>query len=245
LGPIISFLTLIVTIVIAINLSRIEKRNHDETVHSPVKPFFVIGDDYFYSSDISINGLSVEKDYYDYSEPAGPAGAFDHLSKRFYLKVFNKGLGVATNVVASFEINLNELRKVLQINDEKLKTEVSEVRKDDEGRDFIVLTIEAEKYFNYKAFMFKIWGTERTGLGVLEKEKEMHAMVPTQMMGAFQLINLIRRIKPGEIDFPSMFVTFTYKNIYGKAMVSKFRVGLYQVNDYGRFSVFRILQEEV
>jgi len=132
LNPIISLLTLIVTIVIAINISRIERRNHEETVHNPVKSFFVIGDGYFYSSDISAIGPSVEKDYYDYAEPQEPAGQSDYLNKHFYLKVSNKGLGVATDVIATFEIDLKELAKCLQIDDPRIKTTVSEIKTDED-----------------------------------------------------------------------------------------------------------------
>lgn len=245
LGPIISFLTLIVTIAIAIKVSTIEQRNHEETVHNPVKPFFVIGDGYFYSSDTSMNGVTVEKDYYDYTAPQGPAGHFDYLSKHFYLKLFNKGLGVAAEVVATFEIDLNELRQVLQFDDPRIKTTVSEVKTDSDGGKFIVLTIDAEKQFNYKGFFFKIWAKESVGLGVVDKNTEVPVVVPTQMMGAFQLQNLIRRFKDGDIVFPALFVTFDYKNIYGRAMTSKFRVGLFHINDYARYSVFRLVQEQM
>src|SRR5690242_15725828 len=43
LNPIIGLLTLIVTIIIAISISEIEKRYHEDTVNSPVKPYFTIG----------------------------------------------------------------------------------------------------------------------------------------------------------------------------------------------------------
>lgn len=245
LNPIISLLTLIVTIVIAINIGRIEKRNHEETVHSPVKPFFVIGDGYFYSSDISANGLTVEKDFYDYTEPQAAAGAFDHLNRNFYLKVSNKGLGVATDVIVSYEIDLKDLKKTLEFVDAKIKTTVTEVRTDDDNRSFIILTIDAEQHYNYKSFFSKIYAKETVGLGVIEKDKEVQAVIPTQMISAFQLQNFIRRFKMDEIVFPTLFVTFDYKNIYGKKMSSKFRVGLFQVQDYGRFTVFRLAQEQV
>lgn len=245
LNPIISLLTLIVTVVIAFYLSRIEKRNHEETVHNPVKPFFVIGDGHFYSSDISINKVTVEKDYYDYDEPQAPAGAFDHLNKNFYLKVSNKGLGVATDVIVSFEIDLIELRTTLQFDDEKIKTTVSEVKTDEDNRDFIVLTIDAEKHFNYKSFFSKIWAKEKVGLGVVDKDKEVKAVIPTQMISAFQLQNLLRRIKGDDRVFPTIFVAFSYKNIYGKEMSSKFRIGLFHVHDYGRYTVFRLSQEQL
>lgn len=245
LNPIISLLTLIVTIVIAVIISRIDKRNHEETVHNPVKPFFVIGDGYFYSSDISNIGVTVEQDYYDYNEPTGPAGAFDHLNKSFYLKLSNKGLGVATDLIASFEIDLTELKKALQFDDEKIKTTVSEIKTDEDNRDFIILTIDAEKHFNFKSFFSKILAKESVGLGVVDKDKEVQANIPSQMISAFQLQNLLRRIKGDDRVFPTLYVTLSYKNIYGKQMTSKFRVGLFHVHDYGRYTVFRLAQEQL
>ncbi|WP_181308767.1 hypothetical protein [Rufibacter sp. XAAS-G3-1] len=245
LNPIVSFLTLIVTIVIAINIRRIESRNHEETVHNPVKPFFVIGDGYFYSSDISAIGPSVEKDCYGYTEPQEPAGQFDYQNKQFYLKVSNKGIGVATDVIVTFEINLEELAKSLNIDDPKIKTTVSAIRTDEDGRDFIVLTIDAEEHFHYKSLYSKILAKEKLRLGVIEKDKETSAVVPSQMMAAFQLQNLIRRLKDGDLVFPTLLVTFDYKNIYGRELSTKFRIGLVYVHDYGRYTVFRLLQEQV
>lgn len=245
LNPIISFLTLVITIVIAVNISRIERRNHEETVHNPVKPFFVIAEGYFFSSDISINGLSVEKDFYDYTEPQGPAGALDYRNKNFYLKISNKGLGVATDVIVTFEIDLAELRDTLQIDDPKIKTTVSKVATDEDKRNFIISTVDAEQHFNYKSFFSKILAKESVRLGVVDKDKEVHAIIPTQMMSAFQLQNLIRRIKGDDRVFPTLFVTFLYKNIYGKEMDVKFRIGLFHVQDYARYTVFRLVEEQI
>jgi len=107
------------------------------------------------------------------------------------------------------------------------------------------LTIDAEEHFHYKSFFSKILAKERLGLGVIEKDKENSLVLPSQMMAAFQLQNLIRRFKDGDIVFPSLFVTFDYKNIYGREISSKFRIGLFHVHNYGRYTVFRLLQEQV
>ena len=214
LNPIISLLTLIVTSIIALNISKIEKRNHEETVHNPVKPFFVIQDGYFYSADISSIGLSVERDYYDYSEPQSIAGPYDYLNKQFYLKISNKGLGVATDIVVTYEIDLEELKKKISINNPKINTTVSEIRKDEDGRTFIVVTIDAEQHFGFKSLFSKILSNERHGLGVLEKDKEISVSIPSQIMAAFQLQNLHRKLEEfGEYNFPIINITIDYKNI--------------------------------
>lgn len=245
LNPIISLLTLFVTILIAINISKIEKRNHEETVHNPVKPFFVIGDGYFYSADISAIGLSVEKDYYDYNEPQNTARPNDHLKKPFYLKISNKGLGVATDVVVTFEIDLTELAPAINIKDSKINTTVSEIRKDEDGREFIVLTIDAETHFHYKVLFSKIMAKEIHGLGVIEKDKEVTINLPSQIMATFQLQNLLRKLQYGEFVFPYIYLTIDYKNIFGRKMSSKYKVGLFHVHDYDRYTLYRISQEQV
>jgi uncharacterized membrane protein len=244
LNTIISFLTLIVTIIIAVYINKIEKRNHDETVHNTVKPLFTISSEEFFSSDISIIGLTINEDFYDYTAPQGPAHPHDYLSKQFYLKISNKGLGIATKVSATFEIDLSELRKILLINDPKIKVTSTDVETDEDGRKFIVLNIKAD-HFRYEAFMYKIWEMERTGLGVIDKEKEVQAVIPSQIIGAFQLFNLIRRLANIGISFPTMYVTLHYKNIHDKALSSKFRVGLWHIHDYPHFSMFKIVQEQI
>lgn len=244
LNPIISLLTLLVTILIAINISKIEQRNHEETVHNPVKPFFVIGDGYFYSADTSEIGLSVEKDYYDYNAQ-NIAGPYDHLNKSFYLKISNKGLGVSAEVVVTFEIDLTELTKAINIKDPKINTTVSEIRKDEDGREFIVLKIDAEEHFHYKVLFSKIMSKEIHGLGVIEKDKEVTVNLPSQIMAAFQLQNLLRKLQDGEFVFPIIFVTLDYKNIFGKEMSSKYKVGLFHVRDYSNYTLYRISQEQV
>ncbi|HEX7904910.1 MAG TPA: hypothetical protein VF487_13620 [Chitinophagaceae bacterium] len=243
LNPLISLLTLIVTIIIAVNISRIEKRNHDETVHSPVKPLFTIGTGDFFSSDISINKLSVEKDFYDYTIPQQPAGSHDYLSKQFYLKISNKGLGIATQVSVTFEIDLNELRQLLIIDDPKIKATPGEIKTDEDGRRFIVVSIKSD-HFNYQG-SFKIWGKERTGLGVLDKKEVEQVVIPSQIMSAFKLHNLIRRLKDNDNPFPTIHVTFNYKNIHEKALESKFRVGFLHIHDYQVYSLYRIVQEQI
>lgn len=244
LNPIISFLTLIVTIIIAVYISKIDKRNHDETVHNTVKPLFTISSDEFFSSDISTIGLTVNEDFYDYSPPQKPTQPHDHFSRPFYLKVTNKGLGIANQIGVTFSIDLNELRQVLIFDDPKIKVTSTEVKTDEDGRNFIVLNIKAD-HFNYQGFFYKIWESERTGLGVIDKDEEVKAVIPSQIMGAFQLLNLIRRLSDKEDTFPDMLVTFDYKNIHDKVLSSKFRVGLVHLHDYHNYSIFRIYQEQI
>lgn len=245
LNPIISLLSLIVTIVIAVNISRIEKRNHDESVHSPVKPLFTIESADFFSSDRTVNGFTVEKDFYDYTRPQQPAGSHDYLTKRFYLKSYNKGLGIATQINVSFAVDLNELKKLLQIDHVKIKVTSGEIKSDEDGRRFIVISVKSgPQDFNYQG-SFKIWERERIGLGVVDKGEEKDANIPSQMMSAFQLHNLIRKLKNVDETFPTLNVTFNYKNIHEKSLDSKFRVALIHIHDYHDYSVYRIIHEQI
>lgn len=244
LNPIISMLTLIVTVIIAVTISKIEKRHHEETFHSQVKPLITIESSQFFSSDISRIGPTVEKDFYDYTPPQEPAGPDDYFLKPFYLKINNLGLGIASQVSITFEIELSELRRLLVIDDPKLQVSASDVKTEEDGREFITLSIKSDP-FNYQGFFFKIWGKERYGLGVIDRDKEVKALVPSQMMGAFQLHNLIRRLKSNDIIFPTIVVTFAFKDIHGKALESKFKVALVHVHDYLHYSIFRIIQEEI
>jgi uncharacterized membrane protein len=244
LNPLISLLTLIVTIIIAVRISKIEKRNHDEAVHSPVKPLFTIGTGQFFSSDISTIGPTVGADFYSYRPPQKPAGLLDYLrEKLFYLKIFNKGLSVASEVVVTFEINLNELKQLLAFDHAKIKVTSSDIKADEDGREFIILNINSNDFNHYG--IMKIWPVEKYGLGVVEKGKKVKAPFPSQIISAFQLYNLKRRLNIPIDNFPAIFVTLSYKNIHGKQLVSKFRVGLFHMHDYVNFSVFKILQEHI
>lgn len=242
LNPIISFLTLIVTVIIAISISKIERRNHEESVHNAVLPFFTINADEFYSSDISLNGLSVEMDYYDYNPPKEPANTYDYLSKRFYLKVYNKGLGIATQVHVLFEVNVDALIQLLSIDDEKIKVTV-EKTEDEAGRIFVIISINSE-YYNYFG-SFKIFERNHIRLGVIDIGYEEKIDIPGQIINAFQLFNLIRRIKNINSNFPLFSISFSYKNIHGRSLYSKFRISLIHVNDFKYYSSFIILPSDV
>jgi len=243
LNPIISLLTLIVTIAIAVIIHKIDKRYHDEAVNSPVKPLFTIVSKHFFSADISAIGLSVEKDFYSYKPPQAPAGNNDYLEKLFHLKLSNKGLGVASVVVATFEINLTELRQLLTITHPNITVTPTAISTDEDGRDFIWLNV-ASTHFNFQGSI-KIWSKENSGLGVIEQGEKVTAFVPSHIISAFKLYNLKRRLDIPVDDFPDIFVTLDYKNIHGKSLIAKFRVGLLHVHDYAAYGVFRVLREHI
>lgn len=243
LNPIISLLTLIVTIIIAVNISKIEKRNHEESVHSPVKPLIVIESADFFSSSISANGLSVEKDFYDYNPPQGPAGPHDYLTKQFYLNISNKGLGIATHISVTYEINLSELKELLTIDDQKITVVTRGIHSDDDGRKSIVPSIKSDN-LNYRG-SFIILERERDWLAPINKGEVLKAYLPAQLIKAFQLHNLIKRLKHDDTSFPAFFVTFNFKNIHGKDLKSKFKVGLIHRYDYAYYSLFKILNEQI
>ncbi len=243
LNPIISFLTLIVTIFIAVYINKIERRNHEETVNTPVKPLFTIKTGDFFSSDVSLIGRTLNEDFYDYIPPQAPTRPHDYFEKQFYLKVSNKGLGIANGVSVTFEIDLNKLKSRIVIDEPKLKITTTDIMFDEDGRSFIVLHIKSD-YFNYQGSI-KILAIEKTGLGVIDKAEEVKVYIPTQIMSAFQYFNVIRRLRYENIEFPTFFIIFEYKNIHDKVLTTKFKVGLYHIHNYHNYSLFRILQEQV
>lgn len=244
LNPFISLLTLIATIGIAIYISKIEKRNHEETVHSPVKPLITMKTEDFFSSDISRNGLTVEQDFYGYKPPKAPAGPHEHLFKRFYLKILNKGLGIATDVNVTFEIELDKLKPLLMVEDPKITVTVGDIKIDEEGRNFMMLSIKSTHY-NYHGFFFKILSKEATSLGVIDKGKKGKATVPSQFMDAFQLFNLINKVKSTDREFPPFVLNVKYKNMYSKELETTFKVGFLHLQDLAYYSRFRLVQEEI
>lgn len=243
LNPIISLLTLIVTIIIAVNISRIERRNHEESVHNTVKPLFTIANEQFFSSDTSRNGITIERDYYDYFVPQKPAGPYDYLTKHFYFKLYNKGLGIANQVKVTFKIDLDELKELLVIDDPKIKIKVGDIEFDEDKRKFITLSINSDQ-FNYQGWS-KIPEEDRVWLGVIDIKEEEKVAIPNQIISLFNLYNLIRRLKDDDYGFPTIFVKFDYKNIHDKALNSEFKIALLHVHDYPNFSVFKLLQEQV
>lgn len=243
LNPFISLLTLIVTVIIAISISKIEKRNHDETVHSPVKPLFTIGTGDFYSFKASGVGPSFQSEIFSYKIAQIATENVDFLSKSFYLKLFNKGLGVADEVSIKFEINLNELKELLPITKSNLKISVTDVKNDGDGRSYVVANFNSAVWNEVGGA--KILAVEKYGLGVIEKGKKMKARIPSQFITAFKLYNIKRKMDVPVGNFPDILVTLTYKNIHGKDLNSKFRLGLFPVDDYPKYSIFKILQENI
>ncbi|NTS43837.1 hypothetical protein HRG84_23345 [Flavisolibacter sp. BT320] len=158
------------------------------------------------------------------------------------MKVFNKGLGIATQVNITFEIDLKELKQLLIIDEPRIKVTTSEIKIDEDGRKFIIVSTKSDHY-GYQGSS-KILETERYGLGVIDKGDEVKAFIPSQIMSAFKLINLICRFKDREIVFPTILVKIDYKNIHEKSLSAKFRVGLVHIHDYGDYAMFRIYQEQ-
>ncbi|WP_312899994.1 hypothetical protein [Chryseobacterium taichungense] len=148
-NPIISFLTLIVTIIIAVNLNKIENRNHEETVHNQVKPIFTIESTEFYSADVSRFSFPVGKNFYSYNPPEKHAEQYDYMSNPFYLKIHNKGLGIATKVQTTFTINLKELRELLKFENSEIKVVVSDIGVRDDGKKFINVHFNHAEYKSY------------------------------------------------------------------------------------------------
>ena len=146
LKPLIALLTLAATIIIAVIIKRIDNRNHHENVNSTVTPYFTIGSSEFFSANTSVIGLTVEQDFYSYKPPATPAGPQDHFNNQFHLKVFNKGLGTATEVLAKFEINLAALKKLLTLTHQHITVTTTDISTNEDGRSIMWLNIKSIEF---------------------------------------------------------------------------------------------------
>jgi hypothetical protein len=237
LGPVIALLSLAVTIVIAVRLYRIEKSYH----HDQVKPYFTIAIRDFFSSDLSMLHPSLDADEYNYQPPEQPLPNRHNFNKSFSFKMSNKGLGIATEVVATFELNLKELKQLLSINNELLDLTASDIKKDEDKREFLILNIKSE-HFNQQGWM-KVLAKERRGYGIIANNKKFKVQIPNQIMTLFNFYNVKRKFGQPLDDFPIIFLTLNYKNIHGIELNSKFRVGLHHLEDYPKFSRFKLIAE--
>lgn len=244
-NPIIAFFNLIATIFIAIYLVKIENRRHDDSIHSPVKPYFTIKDGMFYSADISAISNYLESYYYDYEPPTLPADQYDYKNKVFHLLLSNKGLGIATDVEVIFEVSLEELRDKLIKATPLVTSAVSEIRVDEYGRSYVIFSVDAEEHFKYKILFCKIFAKETKYIGVVNLDETVKVNLPNDILTAFKFIHFFSNISKENIEFPVFTVNIKYKNIYNKEIQSKKRIGLLHLYNHISHSVFRLVHEQI
>ncbi|KFF09133.1 hypothetical protein IX38_01040 [Chryseobacterium luteum] len=242
LNPIISFLTLIITVIIAVNISGLEKRNHDESVHNPIKPFFIINSLYFFSADVSKFAFTVGNNFYTYSPPLSPAKPYEHIEQPFFLQVENRGLGLATEHQVTFKVDLNELRHLLEFKNKEIEITTSDIIDRPDGRKCINVNLRHVRLNT----SFLIFESETLGLGVVDKGEKTELHVPSLLMKAFEIHNYIQdqgfKIRT---DFPSLSLKFQYKNLNGKLLKTHFEVALLYFQDQANYSVFRVVSRQL
>ena len=239
LNPIIGLLTLIVTVIIALTISDVEKRRHDDAMNNPVKPYITLKTGDFFTSYRPSASVYWDTYYFAYSPPeAVMPGPLDRFMRRFYLKVSNKGLGPATDLSVTYEVDLNELVNLLVINEPTLVATPTAINLDEDQHQYIWVKVNQ----NNGAYQgnIKILAKETYGIGLVQNGKKIKAPFPDQIITAFKLYNEKRKLNKPLPDFPAVNVTFHYKNINGKPISERFRVSLAHVNDYLDFSSFRI-----
>lgn len=244
LNPFISLLTLIVTISVAFYVAKIEKRNHEETVHGPVRPYLTLKSGQFFTSFSPGAGQYWDEYYFTYKPPEGPNNSLDHLTHNFYLKVSNKGLGVATEVSVTYQIDLQAIRNMLTINTPGFTASSTEIRQiDKEQGDFIFLNTN----FNNGQYTHstKLLAKETAWIGLIDKSKKGNVRFSSQIIAAFKIYEAKRKMDIPIEEFPPTLVTFEYKNIYGKLIVERFRVGFFHMRNFPNFSEYRLLQERI
>ncbi|MBW7675653.1 hypothetical protein [Chryseobacterium chendengshani] len=237
LNPIISFLTLLVTIIIAVTIGKIEKKNHDETLHNSIKPFFVIDNADFFSSDVSMSSFPIGKNFYSYNQHEQITAPTNHKFKHF-LKIENKGLGLATELQVTFKIDLNQLKESLQFKNSEIKITVSDIMRPEETK-FVDVHLQHAR----QETSFLIFETETVRLGVVDRNGKTELYIPKSLMMAFEIHNYLREFRIGEF-FPSFSLIFRYKNINEKALESNFDVALMHVETKTNFSIYRIMYRQ-
>ncbi|KFE99014.1 hypothetical protein [Chryseobacterium luteum] len=240
LNPIISFLTLIITVIIAVNISGLEKRNHDESVHNPIKPFFIINNLDFFSADVSRFSFKIGQNFYSYSPPIHHATPYEYINKVFFLQVENKGLGLATELQVTFKVDLTQLKQLLEFNNPELKITVSDILIRPDGREFINVNL---RHATLKS-SFLIFESETIGMGVVDKGEKTELRVPSLLMKAFEIHNYLQEFSL-RADFPLLSLIFQYKNINGKLLNSHFEVALLHLQDQTNYSVYRVVNRQL
>ena len=241
INPVLSLLTLAVTVFIALVIGRIDQRNHEDAIHSPVRPFLTIQSGRFFSADISMIRPAIDSDYYSYDAPTQPAGPYDHNNHSFFLKVNNFGLGIANRVNVTFEMNLQALQNLLNVNQPILHLSTTNITHGELGNEIWIIANGAG--FNGRT---RVWEKESRSYGIIKVDNEAKVFIPSSIMTAFQFYNLIRRYSPGPIeDFPVFNVTFEYQNIHGRRQREKYRVLLGHIQDYPNYSMFQVLQATI
>lgn len=235
LNPIISFLTLIITVVIAVNISGLEKRNHDESVHNPIKPFFIINNLDFFSADVSRFPFKIGQNFYSYSPPTHHATPYEYINKVFFLQVENKGLGLATELQVTYIVDLIQLKQLLEFDNPELQITVSDILIRPDGRKFINVNL---RHATLKS-TFIIFESETIAIGVVDKGEKTELRVPSLLMKCFEIHNYLQEFKSGA-DFPLLSLMFQYKNINGKLLNSNFEVALLHLQDQTNYSVYRV-----
>ncbi len=238
LNPIISFITLLVTVRIAILLHKIEKANHKEGVHSQVKPVFIIEGRDFYSADISAIGPTVMDDYYSYKVPEAPARFWDQLRQPpFYIRLANVGLGIATRTEASWEINLQRCKDVIEFDHDNVKVSLNTYGDDWHWMEYNLPGKESGR----ARFLSK----DRTWIGIVSHQNQhTEVEVPDHIITAFKLFNLRRRATSDGLIFPEIDLVFTFRNIYSQILTVKFKIWLRPIHDYDELSLYRISASE-
>lgn len=239
LNPIISLLTLIVTIIIAINISSIENRNHDESVHNPIKPFFIIKSLDFFSADVSKFDFSIGNNFYTYDPPTRPANLYENFKHPFFLQFENRGLGLATELQVTFKVDLDELKSCLEFENSELKITTSDIIYRGNSK-CIIVNLKHTKLNSSIA----IFESETRGLGVVNKDEKSEVKLPSMLMRVFEINNYLKTLRPSQ-DFPILTLEFIYKNIYGKLLKSHFEVRFLTLEDKTNYSVYRVLNRQL
>ncbi len=155
LNPIISFLTLIVSIIIALELKKIEERNRDREIQASYFPQLVFESSIFYTYAGEKVGLLKPVE-------------FSHISKGYSYKsdltfpnifgvdLYNIGLGPAKNIEITFRSDIYKLVAMIQEMSQEIDSEKVINVGISKGKKQIMLEVEYPKLMNIGRSMFMI-----------------------------------------------------------------------------------------
>lgn len=243
LNPIIALVTLLVTIQIALRINAIEKRNHDETVNSQVKPLFTINSGTFFSADLSKVGKTIKTDFYSYEEPQKPVEPFTHLHQQpFHIRLENIGLGLALKTEILFQIDFFKCKDAIDYHDKDLTIVMT--HQGSEANSNADIGYIRYNIIGRESGAIKFSSQRKKWVGIVRNDGLSAVSIPNEILTAFQLFNLKRRTTVLDKEFPDIYIVITFTNIHGKCMTAKFKMGLFTIQDYPRYSVHKLLVQE-
>ena len=81
--------------------------------------------------------------------------------------------------------------------------------------------------------------------GVIDNKKEFaKIIIPDDIITAFRLFNLRRKLQDNDKEVPVIDLSITYKNIHDGELSAMYKIGFLPITDYSNFSVYKLVAAE-